>query len=129
MKNHPKEKSKILEIFQKNLFNKVEIFMKKGDMEGLILERILIRAPRRNEIGSIFGAAYETNRLASKSQFKEDLEDDSLRFIIKYNSLDLNYVSNIKISPEGKIISLEIHDPDFVEKEKILHNYQLFKKK
>ncbi len=67
MKNHLKEKLEILEIFQKNLFNKIKIFMKKGDMKGLILERILIRAPRRNEIGSIFGVAYETDRLASNT--------------------------------------------------------------
>ncbi len=127
MKNHLKEKLEILEIFQNNLFNKAKFFMEKGEIKGLILERILIKAPRGNETESIFGAAYETNKLVSNNQSIRDLEEDSLRFIIKYTPLDLNYISNIQISPEGKIISLEIHDPDFIKKEKILQDYNLFK--
>ncbi len=56
------------------------------------------------------------------------MEEDHPKFIIKYNPLDLNYISNIKISSEDEIISLEINDSYFIKKERILQDYGLFKK-
>ena len=114
---------KILEIFQNNLFREINIFTKGG----FILKRILIKTPESIN-NSIFAGAYKTIILEDSKGSSQFIREEPMSFVVKYAFLRPEYISKIKTSLSGDLISFKTKDPYFLRREQRLYNDPLCKK-